>query len=146
MHPYEDDFAFDQGTGPGKEGISETFADLLAAQGYKEQAMEMYLKLMEKYPEKSGFFAAKIEALQQLIISFVMLKLITILIALICILLMAVILIQNPKGGGVDSTFGGQSANQMFGAAKSVDFIEKLTWGLAAALFSLCIFASFFVK
>jgi preprotein translocase subunit SecG len=55
---------------------------------------------------------------------------------------MAVILIQNPKGGGVDSTFGGQSANQMFGAAKSVDFIEKLTWGLAAALFSLCIFAT----
>ena len=24
--------------------------------------------------------------------------------------------------------------------------IEKLTWGLAAAMFSLCIFASFFVK
>ncbi len=61
------------------------------------------------------------------------LSLITILIALICILLMAVILIQNPKGGGVDSTFGGQSANQMFGAAKSVDFIEKLTWGLGCS-------------
>ncbi|HJW30503.1 MAG TPA: preprotein translocase subunit SecG [Saprospiraceae bacterium] len=75
-----------------------------------------------------------------------MLKLITVLIALICVLLMVVILIQNPKGGGVDSTFGGQSANQMFGAARSVDFIEKLTWGLAAALFALCIFASFFVK
>ncbi len=75
-----------------------------------------------------------------------MLKLITIFIALICVLLMAAILIQNPKGGGIDSTFGGQSANQMFGAARSVDFIEKLTWGLAAALFALCIFASFFVK
>lgn len=75
-----------------------------------------------------------------------MLKLITVFIALICVLLMAVILIQNPKGGGIDSTFGGQSANQMFGAARSVDFIEKLTWGLAAALFALCIFASFFVK
>ena len=75
-----------------------------------------------------------------------MLKLITVLIALICVLLMAVILIQNPKGGGVDSTFGGQSANQMFGAAKSVDFIEKLTWGLTSALFALCILASFFAK
>ncbi len=75
-----------------------------------------------------------------------MLKIITILIALICILLMAVILIQNPKGGGIDSTFGGASANQMFGAARSVDFIEKLTWVLAAALFALCIFASFFTK
>lgn len=75
-----------------------------------------------------------------------MLKFISILIALICVLLIFVILIQNPKGGGVDSTFGGQSANQMFGAARSVDFIEKLTWGLAGALFALCIFASFFVK
>jgi preprotein translocase subunit SecG len=75
-----------------------------------------------------------------------MLKFITILIALICVMLVFIILIQNPKGGGVDSTFGGQSANQMFGAARSVDFIEKLTWGLAGALFALCIFASFFVK
>jgi preprotein translocase subunit SecG len=75
-----------------------------------------------------------------------MLKILTILIALVCVLLMAVILIQNPKGGGVDSTFGGASANQMFGAARSVDFIEKLTWGLAATLFALCIFASFFAK
>lgn len=64
VHPYEDDFALAQGGGPTGEGISETFADLLAGQGYKEQAIEMYIKLMEKYPEKSGFFAAKIEALQ----------------------------------------------------------------------------------
>ena len=63
----------------------------------------------------------------------------TILIALVSILLMAVILIQNPKGGGVDSTFGGNATNQMFGAAKSTDFVEKATWGLGAALFVLCI-------
>ncbi|MBK8956191.1 MAG: preprotein translocase subunit SecG [Saprospiraceae bacterium] len=71
-----------------------------------------------------------------------MLTLITILIALDCILLIGVILIQNPKGGGVDSTFGGQSANQMFGAAKSADFIEKLTWWLAGVLVALCVVAS----
>ncbi len=63
----------------------------------------------------------------------------TIAIALISILLMGVILIQNPKGGGVDATFGGSAANQMLGAAKSTDFIEKLTWYLAAALLILCI-------
>ncbi len=68
-----------------------------------------------------------------------------ILIALVCVLLMAVVLIQNPKGGGVDSTFGGQSANQMLGAAGSTDFIEKLTWGLAIALFVLCIITSLMV-
>ena len=47
----------------------------------------------------------------------------TILIAIISVLLMLVVLIQNPKGGGVDSTFGGQSANQMFGAARSTDLV-----------------------
>lgn len=74
-----------------------------------------------------------------------MVTFLTVIITLVCILLMAVILIQNPKGGGVDSTFGGQSANQMFGAARSTDFIEKLTWGLAIALVVLCIFTTFFV-
>lgn len=71
-----------------------------------------------------------------------MLTLITILIALDCILLIGVILIQNPKGGGVDSTFGGQSANVMFGAARSADFVEKMTWWLAGILVFLCVVAS----
>ena len=74
-----------------------------------------------------------------------MVTVMTVLIALICVLLMAAVLIQNPKGGGVDSTFGGQSANQMFGAAKSTDFIEKITWGLAAALMIMCIITTFMV-
>ena len=69
----------------------------------------------------------------------------TILITLVCVLLMAVVLIQNPKGGGIDSTFGGSGANQMLGAAKSTDFIEKLTWGLAIALFVLCIITAIVV-
>jgi len=68
-----------------------------------------------------------------------------VLTALVCVLLMGAILIQNPKGGGVDATFGGNATNQMFGAAKSTDFIEKATWFLAAALFVLCIFTSLVV-
>lgn len=75
-----------------------------------------------------------------------MLTFVTILTAIVCLLLMLVVLIQNPKGGGVDSTFGGASANQMFGAAKSTDFIEKLTWGLAIALFALCIISAIMVQ
>lgn len=74
-----------------------------------------------------------------------MITALTIFIALTCFLLMAVILIQNPKGGGVDSTFGGQGANQMFGAARSTDFIEKLTWGLAIAMFVLAIITAIIV-
>jgi preprotein translocase subunit SecG len=68
-----------------------------------------------------------------------MANIMTVFIAVICVLLMAIILIQNPKGGGIDSTLGGGAANQMFGAAKSTDFVEKVTWGLAAALFILCL-------
>ena len=70
---------------------------------------------------------------------------IIILISLVCVVLMAAVLIQNPKGGGIDSTFGGAGANQMFGAAKSADFIVKITWGLAAALMILCVLAAIFL-
>lgn len=72
-------------------------------------------------------------------------SLITVLIALVSFLLIAAVLIQNPKGGGVDSTFGGAQATQMFGVAKSADLIEKITWGLGIALFVLCILATFFL-
>jgi len=67
---------------------------------------------------------------------------ITVVIAFVSALLILVVLIQNSKGGGVDATLGGSQANQIFGAAKSADFIEKLTWYLAAALFALCIVAT----
>lgn len=74
-----------------------------------------------------------------------MLTFMTVLIALVGVLLMGAVLIQNPKGGGVDATFGGNSANQMFGAAKSTDFIEKVTWYLAIALFVLFIVTTLMV-
>ena len=69
----------------------------------------------------------------------------TIVVALVGILLMGSILIQNPKGGGVDSTFGGGAANQMFGASKSSDFIEKATWGLAILMLALCVVSTMMI-
>ena len=69
----------------------------------------------------------------------------TIVVALVGILLMGSILVQNPKGGGVDSTFGGGAANQMFGASKSSDFIEKATWGLAALMLALCVVSTLLI-
>lgn len=75
-----------------------------------------------------------------------MITFLTILIALICLMLMLAVLIQNPKGGGLDSSFGGSGANQMFGAARSTDLIEKITWGLAIALFVLCIVTAIMVS
>ena len=64
VHPYEDDYGLGQMRDPDEAGISETFADLLVAQGFRAKAIEMYMLLMAKYPEKSSFFAAKIEALK----------------------------------------------------------------------------------
>lgn len=75
-----------------------------------------------------------------------MVNLLTILTGLVCLLLMLVVLVQNPKGGGIDSTFGGSQANQVFGASRSTDMIEKITWGLAAALFGLCILTALAVS
>jgi preprotein translocase subunit SecG len=73
-----------------------------------------------------------------------MLPILTVLIAIIAVLLILAVLIQNPKGGGIDSTYG-SGANQMFGAARSADAIEKITWYLAAALIILCILSYFFI-
>ena len=41
-------------------------------------------------------------------------------------------LIQESKGGGLASNFS--SSNSVLGVRKTTDFIEKATWGLAAAM------------
>lgn len=48
----------------GEEIVSETLARLLARQGYKDDAIEMYEKLRKKYPQKDSTFAAAIEKLK----------------------------------------------------------------------------------
>jgi hypothetical protein len=40
--------------------VSEPFAEILYAQGYKDKAIKIYEKLMLKNPEKRDIFAAKI--------------------------------------------------------------------------------------
>jgi|GEM_PF-3500656 len=54
---------YDSGVVLSDEIFSETLADLLATQGHKKQAKHMYEKMRLIYPEKSRFFAAKIEEL-----------------------------------------------------------------------------------
>jgi preprotein translocase subunit SecG len=65
-----------------------------------------------------------------------------VLIAIISAFLIVAVLIQNPKGGGIDSSLGGTAANNMFGAASSADLIVKITWYLAIAVLVLCIVTS----
>jgi preprotein translocase subunit SecG len=64
---------------------------------------------------------------------------ITILIVLTCVLLVLVVLVQNPKGGGISSGIIG--SNQVMGVKKTTDFIERLTWGLTISLVVLCLIA-----
>jgi preprotein translocase subunit SecG len=66
--------------------------------------------------------------------------LITGIILFVCILLILIVLVQNPKGGGLSSSFS--SSNQFMGVKRTADFIEKATWGFAAALLVLSILAT----
>ncbi len=70
---------------------------------------------------------------------------ITILIIIICLFIIAVVLIQNPKGGGLGAGFGGGSANIMGGVKQTTDFLEKATWTLAAALIVLSLLSNAFL-
>jgi preprotein translocase subunit SecG len=61
----------------------------------------------------------------------------SILTILVCILLILVILVQNSKGGGIQSQFG--AATQIMGVKRGTEFIEKATWGLAITLILLSV-------
>ena len=61
-----------------------------------------------------------------------MYTLFVILIVIAAILMIGIVLIQESKGGGLSSSFAGY--NQVAGVRKTTDFIEKATWGLAAAM------------
>ena len=61
----------------------------------------------------------------------------SILILIVSVFLVLIVLVQNSKGGGLASGFA--SSNQVLGVRKTTDFLEKMTWGLACALFFLCI-------
>ena len=67
--------------------------------------------------------------------------LILILSIIAAILLMLVVLIQNPKGGGIDSNFG--AANQLGSVQKTNDVVEKATWYLAIIIVVLALSSSF---
>lgn len=61
----------------------------------------------------------------------------SIIIVIASILLVGVVFIQNPKGGGLSSDFG--AAQQIGGVQKTNDFIDKTTWGLAGLVAALSI-------
>ena len=66
-----------------------------------------------------------------------MYTLFVILIVIAALLMIGIVLIQESKGGGLASNFS--SYNQIGGVRKTTDFIEKTTWGLAAAMVVLSV-------
>ena len=73
-----------------------------------------------------------------------MIYLFLVLIILASGLLALVVLIQNPKGGGLSGTFGG-FGNQVMGVKQTTDVLEKGTWLFAGIVGVLCIVSTLFM-
>lgn len=65
-------------------------------------------------------------------------------IILSSIILGVIVLIQNPKGGGLSSSLGGFS-NQLMGVKQTTDVLEKGTWLFAAIIGVLCLTSTLFI-
>jgi len=52
-------------------------------------------------------------------------------------------MVQNPKGGGLSSSFGGGGSQSLGGVQNTTNFLDKSTWTLAIALFALILLSNF---
>ena len=67
-----------------------------------------------------------------------------ILIIICSVVLGLIILIQNPKGGGLSGSIAGFS-NQFMGVKQTTDVLEKGTWIFSGIIGVLCLFSTFFM-
>ena len=67
-----------------------------------------------------------------------------ILIILASVILGLIVLVQNPKGGGLSGSLGGFS-NQLMGVKQTTDVLEKGTWVFAAIVGILCVLSPVFI-
>ena len=70
-----------------------------------------------------------------------MFNIILALIIVLSFLLILIIMVQNPKGGGLSSSFGGDT-QQIGGVKKTTDFLDKTTWILASLILVLILFSN----
>ncbi|TBR18118.1 MAG: preprotein translocase subunit SecG [Chitinophagaceae bacterium] len=56
-----------------------------------------------------------------------------------------IVLVQNPKGGGLAGNIAGIS-NQFMGVKQTTDVLEKGTWIFAAVIAVLCLLSTFFIS
>jgi preprotein translocase subunit SecG len=67
-----------------------------------------------------------------------------ILIILASVVLSFIVLVQNPKGGGLAGNIAGFS-NQFMGVKQTTDVLEKGTWVFAAVIGILCMVSVMFI-
>lgn len=67
-----------------------------------------------------------------------------ILVTLASVILGFIILVQNPKGGGLAGSVAGLS-NQFMGVKQTTDVLEKGTWIFATVVALLCLFSAMFI-
>jgi preprotein translocase subunit SecG len=67
-----------------------------------------------------------------------------ILIVLASVILGFIILVQNPKGGGLSGSIAGFN-NQFMGVKQTNDVLERGTWVFTILIALLCIFSPFFM-
>ena len=70
-----------------------------------------------------------------------MFNIILALIIVLSFLLILIIMVQNPKGGGLSSSFGGDT-QQIGGVKKTTDFLDKTTWIFASLILVLILFSN----
>jgi preprotein translocase subunit SecG len=68
-----------------------------------------------------------------------------ILIILASVVLAFIVLVQNPKGGGLAGNVAGIS-NQFMGVKQTTDVLEKGTWIFAGVVAALSLFSVFFLS
>ncbi|MFV0606373.1 MAG: preprotein translocase subunit SecG [Niabella sp.] len=68
-----------------------------------------------------------------------------ILIIIASVILGLIVLIQNPKGGGLAGSFAGVSS-QFMGVKQTNDVLDRGTWIFAAAVGILSLLATFFIN
>ena len=67
-----------------------------------------------------------------------------ILIIIASVVLSLIVLVQNPKGGGLAGNIAGFS-NQFMGVKQTTDVLEKGTWVFATVIALLCLTSTFFI-
>src|SRR6188474_2623311 len=74
-----------------------------------------------------------------------MVTLFIILIIIAAVVLSLIVLVQNPKGGGLAGNIAGFS-NQFMGVKQTTDVLEKGTWIFAAVIGVLCLVSTVFIS